>query len=91
MQLVKYLEDILGLEKQRRQASAEYNRKLLGLKYTHTDTGSSTFFDDIDDCHNRLTHFNITVPNHDDLIQHALTAFEASSLHKSDVKEVSKE
>ena len=42
-QLFEYLEKVLGSDRKKRKASNEYQQKLIGLKYTHTIAGPSTF------------------------------------------------
>ena len=89
--MFKYLENVLGSDKKKRKASNEYQSKLIGLKYTHTIAGPSTFFDELDDCHNSLTSLNIFVPDHKMLIQYATYAFEASNFPKFDLTEINRE
>ena len=60
-------------------------------QYTRNVAGPSTFFDDIDDCHNRLTSLATVVPDHHVLIQYAITAFEASNIPKFDLTEINRE
>ena len=91
LNLVDYLEEMLDSKTQCHKTSKEYNAKLLGLKYTHTENGPSRFFEDIDDCHNHITQLNINVPNYEDLIDLALSAFEASALITRELKEISTE
>ena len=89
--MFKYLESVLGTDTKKRKASIEYQQKLISLKYTHNIDGPSTFFDELDDCHNRLTHLKIVVVDPSMLIQYAIAAFEKADIPKTEMTELKRE